>query len=587
MTDTVTDTVTDIATDIATDIIAGTAPETTDVVPAETTSAEDKTESREFFSIVTREDGARYILTEDYEIQRVVRVGARLPAMDEGFPLSVILENYDSVLKVSANHTDDPAVTEFMEYIRSEYRTGQPEILERLAEGLVMFQDIPFAFPEGTEVLFPDDQDPIGAVVHSVQLATSWTGEPFWKITVEVIMAAHGEPQKAQHSGSIRYFSGLMRLSELGVKPLTTEAKAALEERGRIFRDLASGSHYTSYKGQVIRRSHWGDRMFQSEGRIVLDAATLKRIDPEYAREIHRIAGGRDEGAVKMQFQIPEDKLFMCWPFLYGFSLSAKVWGEFRVSDITPIKFRDDAFDKLVLPAKKKKLVRALVEHSGGGFSDIVEAKGGGCIFLLHGEPGQGKTLTAEAVAEVLHRPLYSVSVGELGTNPKELESSLRTILDVAQTWNAVLLLDEADIFLEARDEHDVHRNAMVGVFLRLLEYHQGVLFLTTNRVKNFDRAFHSRISIALHYPRMDGDTQLRIWRNLLDAAGIRNIDPALLDSTGINGRQIKNAIRLAQTLAKSEGVEVDMGHLEMTLNAAREFEEDLRSVPDWKAGQN
>jgi len=44
----------------------------------------------------------------------------------------------------------------------------------------------------------------------------------------------------------------------------------------------------------------------------------------------------------------------------------------------------------------------------------------------------------------------------------------------------------------------------MVGIFLRLLEYHQGVLFLTTNRVKSFDSAFHSRISVALKYPDLD-----------------------------------------------------------------------------------
>ena len=96
--------------------------------------------------------------------------------------------------------------------------------------------------------------------------------------------------------------------------------------------------------------------------------------------------------------------------------------------------------------------------------------------------------------------------MGELGTDPRQLESSLREILDVATAWDAVIGLDEADVFLEARDEHDIVRNAMVGVFLRLLEYHQGVLFLTTNRVKNIDSAFYSRISVALQYPAATSD---------------------------------------------------------------------------------
>lgn len=109
--------------------------------------------------------------------------------------------------------------------------------------------------------------------------------------------------------------------------------------------------------------------------------------------------------------------------------------------------------------------------------------------------------------------------MGELGTNAKKLEERLKEILEVACSWNAVVLIDEADIFLERRTENDIQRydsideihviqsrslshfrNAMVGIFLRLLEYHQGILFLTTNRVKSFDNAFYSRISIALKY---------------------------------------------------------------------------------------
>lgn len=78
------------------------------------------------------------------------------------------------------------------------------------------------------------------------------------------------------------------------------------------------------------------------------------------------------------------------------------------------------------------------------------------------------------------------------------LEWRLKEVLDIVYSWDAVLLLDEADVFLERRKDNDVNRNAMVGVFLRLLEYHQGILFLTTNRVESFDDAFNSRISIKL-----------------------------------------------------------------------------------------
>lgn len=54
-----------------------------------------------------------------------------------------------------------------------------------------------------------------------------------------------------------------------------------------------------------------------------------------------------------------------------------------------------------------------------------------------------GKTLTAEAISESLHRPLHSISVGELGATATELEKKLNEILDVANIWNAVILIDE------------------------------------------------------------------------------------------------------------------------------------------------
>ena len=167
------------------------------------------------------------------------------------------------------------------------------------------------------------------------------------------------------------------------------------------------------------------------------------------------------------------------------------------------------------------------------------------------------KTLTAEAVAETLKRPLYMVGIGELGTDVADLEESLRKILDIAQAWNAVLLIDECDIFMEARDKMDVVRNAMVGVFLRLLEYYEGVLFLTTNRADNIDQAFYSRIGMALHYDALDSSSRKIVWQNLLSVYEIDCIDSNSLDvlaTYDLNGRKIKGTIRIAKALAMKAG---------------------------------
>jgi SpoVK/Ycf46/Vps4 family AAA+-type ATPase len=111
-----------------------------------------------------------------------------------------------------------------------------------------------------------------------------------------------------------------------------------------------------------------------------------------------------------------------------------------------------------------------------------VTGKGRGLTVLLHGPPGTGKTLTAECISERQQRPLYTVGCGDLGTEPLELERRLKEIFSYAVSWKAILLMDEADIFLQERDIQNVNRNALVSIFLRELEYFDGILFLTTNR---------------------------------------------------------------------------------------------------------
>lgn len=192
-----------------------------------------------------------------------------------------------------------------------------------------------------------------------------------------------------------------------------------------------------------------------------------------------------------------DDELLIASPVVLGFAFSEKLWLEFTVSGICDVEWNEGAYSSLVLPENHKSIVKSLVTShkfsAAKNIDDVISGKGKGLVAVLHGPPGTGKTLTAEGIAELLKCPLYMVSAGELGTDPRVLERSLTDILDIAHAWGAVLLLDEADVFLEKRSIHDIHRNALVSIFLRLLEYFQGILFLTTNRVETFDDAFQSR----------------------------------------------------------------------------------------------
>ena len=67
--------------------------------------------------------------------------------------------------------------------------------------------------------------------------------------------------------------------------------------------------------------------------------------------------------------------------------------------------------------------------------------------------------------------PLYVIGAGDLGTSASKVDTSLSAILKISASWGAVVLIDEADVFLEERALHHLERNAMVAVFLRHLEY--------------------------------------------------------------------------------------------------------------------
>ncbi|KAK3318064.1 cation channel-like protein [Apodospora peruviana] len=262
-------------------------------------------------------------------------------------------------------------------------------------------------------------------------------------------------------------------------------------------------------------------------------------------------------GKEKLDQKLPEftdEEYLIASPVVLGFAFAEKLWLEFTVSGVKEIQWNETAYESLVLEPKTKDIVKALVEshkyHAAESIDDVIQGKGKGLVAVLHGPPGTGKTLTAEGISELLKCPLYMVSAGELGTDSRYLESELQKILDICHAWGAILLLDEADVFLEKRNMHDIHRNALVSIFLRQLEYFQGILFLTTNRVETFDDAFQSRIHIALRYDSLDHRAKKAIFKifiervrvlEKMDLKPFTEEDYNILARHELNGRQIKN----------------------------------------------
>lgn len=302
-----------------------------------------------------------------------------------------------------------------------------------------------------------------------------------------------------------------------------------------------------------------------------------------------------DEGSNNKCHVFTEEELLIASPVVLGFAFSEKYWLEFSLSGIEEIKWNAEAFDSLVLPDKIKQNLKGLVSshrfNAAKTIDDVIQGKGKGLNVVLHGPPGVGKTLTGESIAEYLKCPLYAVSAGELGTNSRSLEQDLNRIMDITHSWGAILLLDEADVFLEARQPHDIHRNSLVSVFLRLTEYYQGILFLTTNRVETFDEAFQSRIHMGIRYENLQPKARKKIWQHHVGKVeamtekesgekAVKRFTEADFDELSkrnMNGRQIKNTVKTSQSIALAEKEAFSMEHVKRVLEVAEAFEDDMR----------
>ncbi|KAJ5715307.1 uncharacterized protein N7483_012488 [Penicillium malachiteum] len=347
---------------------------------------------------------------------------------------------------------------------------------------------------------------------------------------------------------------------------------------------------------------------------------------------------------------VSEDELVIMSYRVFGFVLRTRKWAKLDLSYLTEIpppkvtpgelgfgsghQWADTkvkpstTFGRLVLDQKHKHMIISLIaQHFRDKKTttdhreqrDIVRGKGKGLILLLHGAPGVGKTSTAEGVAELFQKPLFQITCGDLGTTASEVEKALETTFALANRWDCILLLDEADVFLAQRTKEDFQRNGLVAVFLRVMEYYAGILFLTTNRVGDFDEAFTSRIHVSLYYKELSSEQTVEIFKlnmsmieERFSTKGRRiEIDQMRIGSFAEkhyaqhenarwNGRQIRNACQTALALAEFEAqgnshqailrpdavVTLSMSHFETVRDAYLEFTEYINSLWGANASQ-
>ena len=231
-----------------------------------------------------------------------------------------------------------------------------------------------------------------------------------------------------------------------------------------------------------------------------------------------------------------------------------------NAADLQLYEFDKELHRQLILPESNKNLVDVLVGQGKVSFSDIVAGKGSGACVLLGGPPGVGKTLTAEVFAESTERPLLSVHAAQLGASADDIESNLRKVLRRGSRWNAVVLLDEADVYINERGS-SLQQNAIVAAFLRVLEQHTATIFMTTNRMDRVDDAVISRCLARIDYELPSAEDQHRIWRVMSDLNEIDlndcQIAAIVKDDDGLSGRDIKQLLKLAALWGQNHGTPV------------------------------
>lgn len=240
-------------------------------------------------------------------------------------------------------------------------------------------------------------------------------------------------------------------------------------------------------------------------------------------------------------------------PIVRLFHLGSHCFVDTHIDNVERYEYDAKLGEKLVLPPDHKSLIDTLTGDAVERMEDIVKGKASGIIILCSGKPGTGKTLTAEVYSEVAKRPLYTVQCSQLGTDPGALEEHLLTVLRRAMRWRAILLIDEADVYIHERGA-DLEQNAIVGVFLRVLEYYAGILFLTTNRETITDDAILSRCTAHVRYDVPQGKDRERVWTVLAQQYKVeftqRELAILLRDFGDISGRSIRQLLRLAKVMA-------------------------------------
>lgn len=321
-----------------------------------------------------------------------------------------------------------------------------------------------------------------------------------------------------------------------------------------------------------IQENNWGDKEFDSDMKGVRVVVDDRVDDIENRRQTSIFRVEEDDWEEEAAIDPEKADRYTRVPlgfYIWVFNLDSHRGGHVHINHMKPYVYRPEIRNNLILPAEHEDLIDALTGDMDVLMEDIVSGKSGGTTIICQGPSGTGKTLTAEVFAEVVKRPLYRVHSGQLGIDAEGVENELKEAMSRAKRWGAVMLIDEADVFVMQRGA-SLELNAVCGVFLRVLEYFDGLLFLTTNRLDAIDDAILSRCIAHITFRVPDEDERTKLWKSL---GQVFNLKLTKVTKTNVpaqlarlfpkaTGRDIKGLIRLTIKYARRRKKEVTLDDL-------------------------
>ena len=286
------------------------------------------------------------------------------------------------------------------------------------------------------------------------------------------------------NGGGFPHLGGIRGKGHRGFLPTGETALFLLagEDLGQRFKwqYLFSTEHWF-HKKQVIRLAVPEKNEPQMSGQLLMDQELIERV----------ILGKITRPSFSMQFPAARITTEQTWEDLV-LPTSTKN----QIQDIlTWLKYKEALFDGLEMGRKLKPGYRA----------------------LFHGNPGTGKTLTANLLGKYTQRDIYRVDLSSVVSKYiGETEKNLANLFDRAENKDWIIFFDEADALFgrrtQVQNSHDRYANQEVAYLLQRIETYRGLIILASNFKSNIDEAFIRRFQSIIHFPMPRIQERQLLW---------------------------------------------------------------------------